>query len=96
MAIKIGNIIKPEDAEFAVTFDYPNEQSVHVWVASISDPSNDDIRDIDHPHFAKFFQNVAENVFAAVSPHVKPRGAQYFLESIGMTYNPDLAGAVGG
>lgn len=90
------SIISPSDAEFAVTLDAPYEDRVHLWVVSISDPSNDDIRDIDHPHFEKYFGNAAECVFSAHSKHLSLRGAKAFCESIGMKFNPDLAGAVGG
>ena len=101
--------LEPSDVEFAITNDpIQDEGIITLWVSSISDPCNDDIRDIKHPDFDKYWGNSCECVFTAndqefikwlkynVVPFKTIQEAKGWCLSIGMVYNEELAHSVGG
>ena len=101
--------IKPNDAEFAVTNDtnaFGN--GIVLWVSSLSHPDYDDIREVDHVDFEKYWGNAMENVFEAheqdyidsekygVKAFQTTQEAIDWCISIGMVHNQSLAYQVGG
>ena len=101
--------IKPNDAEFAVTNDSSSfGNGIVLWVSSISHPDYDDIREVDHVDFEKYWGNAMENVFEAheqdyidsekygVKAFKNTQEAIDWCISIGMVHNQSLAYQVGG
>lgn len=89
-----NTIINPSDATF--TFynhmddgqDEITETSFSVYVTSLKEPDNDDIREVNHPYWEDIFGNMMENLF-----ELKPNkhgvnnlsDAKQWMLSIGMT-----------
>lgn len=91
-----GQPIKPEKCLFNIFIDDGTDD---MYVAGDGDiclcitdedcPDNDDIRDIDHPDFDKYWGNAAENVFLSDGfKHFKSLGeAKQWCFEVGMKEN---------
>jgi hypothetical protein len=108
--------LKPSDVEFAITngmdgdeyTGHDTSKDITLWVSSISDPGNDDIRDINHKDFDKYWGNACECVFISwdqkwidineygVIAFKTIQEAKGWCISIGMVHNQNLAYNVGG
>lgn len=56
-----GQPLKPNRASFEF-FEDEGEFTIHV--SDLDDPSNDDVRDVDHPDWDTLWGNEMENVFS--------------------------------
>lgn len=79
-----GEPLKPKRTAFTIEDD-DNESGFAVYLTDLDDPSNDGVRDVDHPEFEVKFGNMAENLFEPSSSKMTKAEARAWLLSIGMT-----------
>jgi hypothetical protein len=91
-----GQPLQPNRADFTFCAgengDDPTETDFSIGVGDLDDPKNDDIREVDHPLWEDFWDNICENAFV---PNTDPgetldtmTKARAWLLSIGMTEKP--------
>lgn len=84
--------IQPNDAKFKIelqTIDDFEMTGIMLFVMQISDPNNDDIREIDHLDFNKYWDNEMENVFSTLHFQTVDDARKWCI-SIGMTEDPNM------
>lgn len=69
--------------------DKLTETNFSIYLTDLDDPSNDDVRDVDHPDFDTYWGNAMENVFEPNDPYIgealdTQTKARQWLLSIGM------------
>lgn len=92
-----SGIVDPEDCQFEVVeieWNIGDPPIVSLSVSSISDPSNDDIREVRHPDFNDLWENEMENTWSTYTMTLDE--ARTWCLSIGMTEVIGLSGQVGG
>lgn len=78
-----GKPLKPSECKFTLFID---DEDICLSIEDITDPSNDDVREVNYPDFDKYWDNVMENVFT--SNHFKSlKDAKDWCLSIGMIEN---------
>ncbi len=81
--------IDNEDAEMYVAGD----SDICLCITDLDEPDNDDVRDINHPDFDKFWSNACENVFLSngFNDFATIEDARQWCLSIGMIENTSEA-----
>ncbi len=88
-----GQPMKPNRCEFSIFIDdntsdmyVAGDGDICLCITDMDEPDNDDIRDVDHPDFDKFWGNACENVFLSDGfKHFKSlEDAKNWCLSIGM------------
>lgn len=93
-----GQPLQPNRCEFSLHID--NDQAdmyvagdgdICLCITDLDEPDNDDVRDVDHPDFDKYWGNACENVFLSEGfDHFKSlEDARKWCLSIGMVESPE-------
>jgi hypothetical protein len=88
-----GESLEPKKTAFALyeqdnSHDFEVEGPLQIFLVDLEDVENDDVRDVIHPEFDVFWDNICENTFEPVED-VKdaldtPEKARKWLKKIGM------------
>lgn len=58
-----GKPLKPQKTSFTIEDSDLNDGGFTIYLTDLEEPSNDDVRDVDHPDFDILWGNAMENVF---------------------------------